>query len=85
MDHLTHILDPEGEVILVLSNPNPPFALWNEESVPNELLQDNSELSIHGESDNQEAIIPSISGSIVMSKKKKNQKQEEEGFLILYW
>ncbi|KAL4966227.1 uncharacterized protein BDV14DRAFT_171281 [Aspergillus stella-maris] len=27
-----HILDPEGDVILVVRNPNPPFAVWESPS-----------------------------------------------------
>ncbi|RHZ57294.1 BTB/POZ domain-containing protein [Aspergillus thermomutatus] len=32
MEEGTHIIDPEGEVIIVVRNPNAPFAVWNDES-----------------------------------------------------
>ncbi|GIC87613.1 uncharacterized protein Aud_003998 [Aspergillus udagawae] len=32
MEEGTHIIDPEGEVIIIVHNPNAPFAVWNDES-----------------------------------------------------
>jgi hypothetical protein len=31
MEEGTHIIDPEGEVIIIVHNPNAPFAVWNDE------------------------------------------------------
>lgn len=31
MDEPTHTIDPDGEVIIVLKDANPPFAVWAEE------------------------------------------------------
>lgn len=36
MDEPTHVIDPDGEVIIVLKDANPPFAVWPEEEVEGE-------------------------------------------------
>lgn len=33
MDEPTHVIDPDGEVIIVLKDANPPFAIWPEEEI----------------------------------------------------
>jgi hypothetical protein len=30
MDDVSHVLDPDGDVVLILRNPNPAFAVWKE-------------------------------------------------------
>jgi hypothetical protein len=32
MEEESHIINPEGEVIIIGHNPNAPFAVWNDES-----------------------------------------------------
>ena len=36
MDEPTHIIDPDGEVIIVLKDANPPFAVWPQEKIEDE-------------------------------------------------
>jgi hypothetical protein len=36
MDEPTHVIDPDGEVIIVLKDANLPFAVWPEEEVEGE-------------------------------------------------
>jgi hypothetical protein len=36
MDEPTHIIDPDGEVIIVLKDANPPFAVWPGERIEGE-------------------------------------------------
>lgn len=32
MEEETYIIDPDGEVIIIVRNPNAPFAVWKDES-----------------------------------------------------
>ncbi|GFF90472.1 hypothetical protein IFM47457_08500 [Aspergillus lentulus] len=32
MEEGTHVIDPDGEVVIIVHNPNAPFAVWNDES-----------------------------------------------------
>jgi hypothetical protein len=32
----THVIDPDGEVVIVLKDANPPFAVWPEEKTEDE-------------------------------------------------
>ncbi|KAF7165289.1 hypothetical protein CNMCM5623_009511 [Aspergillus felis] len=34
MEEESHIIDPEGEVVIIVHNPNAPFAVWNDENAP---------------------------------------------------
>lgn len=36
MDEPTHIIDPDGEVIIILKDANLPFAVWPEEEMKDE-------------------------------------------------
>lgn len=36
MDEPTHVIDPDGEVIIVLKDANSPFAVWPEEKTEDE-------------------------------------------------
>jgi hypothetical protein len=47
MDWPTRIIDPEGEVIVVLSNPNAPFAQLSEDMITGELSHMLSEQTIY--------------------------------------
>jgi hypothetical protein len=44
MTEPTHIIDAEGEVIIFLKCPGPPFALWNEDVVDPELLKSHGDV-----------------------------------------
>lgn len=46
MDRPTRTIDPEGEVIIVLSNPNAPFAQLSEDMITGELSHMLSEQTI---------------------------------------
>lgn len=32
MEEGTHVIDSDGEVVIIVHNPNAPFAVWNDES-----------------------------------------------------
>jgi hypothetical protein len=43
MDEGTHIIDPDGEVVIIVHNPYAPFAVCNDENAPAEEPADSRE------------------------------------------
>ncbi|EDN09148.1 predicted protein [Histoplasma mississippiense (nom. inval.)] len=66
---------PRFQHLLFLGDP-PPFAVWNEEIISNELSEDHFEPKIHCESHRQEADVPR--GSSPHKEKKRNLKKKKK-------
>ncbi|RHZ65380.1 hypothetical protein CDV55_106425 [Aspergillus turcosus] len=80
MGQPTHTIDPEGEVIIVLSNPNAPFAELSEDTTPGESTHPFPEPSDNIKSPAGEIEMPEddVEAMEALSKKEKKKKKKNK-------
>jgi hypothetical protein len=80
MDPPTHVIDPDGEVIIILCNANTPFADWDDDVIADDTLsQAASEPSEHVHNHAEEIeVSDKYTVPMVSSRKEKKKKRKQK-------
>lgn len=74
MDQPTHVIDPDGEVTIILRNANAPFAEWDEDMVSQTLVEASKDVQKHEEAN--EVSGHSVEEPITFFSKKERKKNK---------